>query len=46
MLTAKAAETDKIAGLELGVGDYIVKPSLVKKLIARKRRNGFEFGDC
>lgn len=37
MLTAKAAETDKIAGLELGADDYIVKPFSVKEVIARVR---------
>lgn len=37
MLTAKAAETDKIAGLDLGADDYIVKPFSVKELIARVR---------
>ena len=37
MLTAKAAETDKIAGLEIGADDYIVKPFSVKEVIARVR---------
>jgi DNA-binding response OmpR family regulator len=37
MLTAKAAETDKIAGLELGADDYIVKPFSVKEVVARVR---------
>ena len=37
MLTAKAAETDKIAGLDLGADDYIVKPFSVKEVIARVR---------
>ncbi len=37
MLTAKAAETDKIAGLELGADDYIVKPFSVKEVLARVR---------
>jgi len=37
MLTAKAAETEKIAGLELGADDYIVKPFSVKEVIARVR---------
>jgi DNA-binding response OmpR family regulator len=37
MLTAKAAETDKIAGLELGADDYIVKPFSIKEVIARVR---------
>jgi two-component system, OmpR family, alkaline phosphatase synthesis response regulator PhoP len=37
MLTAKAAEADKIAGLEVGADDYIVKPFSVKEVIARVR---------
>jgi DNA-binding response OmpR family regulator len=37
MLTAKAAEIDKIAGLELGADDYIVKPFSVKEVVARVR---------
>ena len=34
-LTAKAAETDRIVGLELGANDYIVKPFFVRELVAR-----------
>jgi DNA-binding response OmpR family regulator len=37
MLTAKAAETDKIVGLEMGADDYIVKPFSVRELLARVR---------
>ncbi|MDQ3323075.1 MAG: response regulator transcription factor [Acidobacteriota bacterium] len=37
MLTAKAAEIDKIAGLELGADDYIVKPFSVREVVARVR---------
>ena len=37
MLTAKAAETDKIIGLELGADDYITKPFSVRELVARVR---------
>jgi DNA-binding response OmpR family regulator len=37
MLTAKAAETDKIAGLEIGADDYIIKPFSVKEVVARVR---------
>ena len=37
MLTARAAETDKIAGLELGADDYITKPFSVKEVLARVR---------
>jgi DNA-binding response OmpR family regulator len=34
-LTARASETDRILGLELGANDYIVKPFFVRELIAR-----------
>lgn len=37
MLTAKAAEADKIAGLEIGADDYIVKPFSVREVLARVR---------
>lgn len=37
MLTAKAAESDKIAGLEIGADDYVVKPFSFKELMARIR---------
>ncbi len=37
ILTAKSAEGDKIAGLEMGADDYIVKPFSVKEVIARVR---------
>ena len=37
MLTAKAAETDKIAGLDTGADDYIAKPFSVKEVLARVR---------
>jgi DNA-binding response OmpR family regulator len=35
MLTAKAEETDKIIGLEIGADDYITKPFSIRELIAR-----------
>jgi two-component system phosphate regulon response regulator PhoB/two-component system alkaline phosphatase synthesis response regulator PhoP len=35
MLTAKGAESDKVAGLELGADDYVTKPFSVKELVAR-----------
>jgi two-component system alkaline phosphatase synthesis response regulator PhoP len=37
MLTAKATEVDKIAGLDIGADDYMVKPFSVKELVARVR---------
>jgi DNA-binding response OmpR family regulator len=37
MLTARAAESDKIAGLDVGADDYIVKPFSLKEVIARVR---------
>jgi len=37
MLTAKAAESDRIAGLDIGADDYVAKPFSVKELMARVR---------
>lgn len=37
MLTARASEADKIAGLELGADDYVTKPFSVREVIARVR---------
>src|ERR1700722_20039445 len=34
-LTARASETDRIVGLELGANDYIVNPFFVREVIAR-----------
>jgi DNA-binding response OmpR family regulator len=34
-LTARAAEADRIIGLEIGANDYVVKPFFVRELIAR-----------
>lgn len=36
-LTARATESDRILGLELGANDYMVKPFSVRELIARVR---------
>lgn len=37
MLTARADETDKIVGLEIGADDYVTKPFSMRELIARIR---------
>src|ERR1041385_4329023 len=37
MLTAKAAEADRVQGLDVGADDYISKPFSVKELLARVR---------
>ena len=37
MLTAKAAEADRVLGLELGADDYLAKPFSPRELIARVR---------
>jgi len=34
-ITARASETDRIVGLELGANDYIVKPFFVREVVAR-----------
>jgi two-component system response regulator RegX3 len=39
MLTAKDAESDKVAGLELGADDYVTKPFSMRELMARIRAN-------
>lgn len=37
MLTAKAGETDKVKGLDLGADDYLTKPFGAQELLARVR---------
>jgi two-component system alkaline phosphatase synthesis response regulator PhoP len=37
MLTARAEETDRLIGLELGADDYVVKPFSPRELVARVR---------
>jgi two-component system alkaline phosphatase synthesis response regulator PhoP len=37
MLTARAEEADRVAGLELGADDYVTKPFSARELVARVR---------
>ena len=37
MLTARASETDRLIGLEMGADDYVVKPFSARELVARVR---------
>jgi phosphate regulon transcriptional regulator PhoB len=37
MLTAKAAEVDRVLGLEMGADDYVTKPFSPRELVARVR---------
>ena len=48
MLTARDAVTDRVAGLDAGADDYVVKPFAMEELLARVRahlRRGDEDGD-
>src|SRR5690349_7807512 len=38
MLTAKAAEMDRVVGLELGADDYVTKPYSPRELVLRIRK--------
>ncbi|HET6597434.1 MAG TPA: response regulator transcription factor [Anaerolineales bacterium] len=50
MLTARRAEMDRIAGLEMGADDYVVKPFSPQELVSRvravMRRLGWEQADA
>jgi DNA-binding response OmpR family regulator len=37
MLTARGAESDRVAGLDLGADDYVTKPFSIRELLARVR---------
>jgi DNA-binding response OmpR family regulator len=39
MLTAKAAEIDRVLGLELGADDYVTKPFSPRELVLRIKRS-------
>jgi DNA-binding response OmpR family regulator len=45
MLTAKSGESDRIAGLEIGADDYLVKPFSPRELVARVRAILRRMGD-
>ncbi|MGZ6317341.1 MAG: response regulator [Anaerolineales bacterium] len=49
LLTARRAEVDRIAGLEMGADDYVVKPFSPQELVSRVRavlrRSGREHGE-
>ncbi|MCM0019958.1 MAG: response regulator transcription factor [Tagaea sp.] len=45
MLTARAEETDRVIGLEIGADDYVVKPFAPRELVARIRARLRRSGD-
>jgi len=44
MLTAKASESDRVGGLDVGADDYIAKPFSVRELLARVRAVSIRMG--
>ena len=46
MLTARDAVDDRVAGLDAGADDYLVKPFDFKELLARLRALSRRSGDC
>ena len=46
MLTARADEPDRVAGLEMGADDYVTKPFSMRELVARVRTVMRRCSDC
>ena len=45
MLTARAAENDRVAGLDSGADDYVAKPFSMRELLARVRAQARRFSE-